>query len=94
MRERITADTVRHVAKIARLNLADSEVKRFQKELNDILDAFKVLDKCKAGAPSFQPVEIKNVVSEDAKEECLSQKDALKNTKHREKGFFRGPRAV
>ena len=94
MNERISSETVRHIATIARLNITDSEVVRFQKELNDILDAFKVLDQCGDVPPSFQPLEIKNVVSEDTPEQCLSQEESLRNTKHKEKGFFKGPRAV
>ncbi|MFA4820401.1 MAG: Asp-tRNA(Asn)/Glu-tRNA(Gln) amidotransferase subunit GatC [Candidatus Aenigmatarchaeota archaeon] len=36
---------------------------------------------------------MENVLREDAPEKCLSNEEALKNTKHKEKGFFKGPRA-
>ena len=40
----IDSETVRHVAKIARLNLTDEEVSKFSRQLNDIAEDFKILD--------------------------------------------------
>ena len=95
VKEKISLETVRHVAKLARLELAEREVKRFQKELDDILVAFRDLDKAKPRCQaSFQPLPIKDITREDQAEESLSQETALANTKHKEKGFFKGPRAV
>ncbi len=92
---KVTPEIVKKVAKIARLELTDSEVAKFSKDLNDILSAFKELDSAKADVPpSFQPLEIKDVMREDKPEAVLSQGEALANTKHKENGFFRGPRAV
>ena len=34
----LSNDQVRHIAKLARLNLSDAEVKKFSKELTSILD--------------------------------------------------------
>ena len=93
--EKISLETLEHVAKIARINLTSEEKKRFQKDLNEILAAFKELDKADAKcAPSFQPLDIKDVFRDDVAGKCLTQEKALANTKHREKGFFRGPKAV
>lgn len=92
---KVTPDIVRKVAKIARLELSEAEVKKFSKDMNEILAAFKELDKAKANVePSFQPLEIRDIVREDKQEAVLSQSEALANTKHKEKGFFKGPRAV
>ena len=94
-KEKISKEVIEHVARIARLSLTPEEKKKFQKDLNDILSAFKDLDraspKCKA---SFQPLEIKDVFRSDEIEQCLTQEKALANTKHKEKGFFKGPKAV
>src|SRR3989344_145858 len=93
-KELISIQIVEKVAKIARLNLTAEEKGKFQKDLNDILAAFKVLDEAKADEkPSFQPYDIKDVLREDKEEEPLGQK-ALDNTKHKEKGFIKGPRVV
>ena len=90
----ISIETVEKVAKFSRLNLTADEKQKFQKDLNDILYAFKVLDEAKVDEqPSFQPYDIKDVLREDKEEEPLGQK-ALGNTKHKEKGFIKGPRVV
>ena len=92
--KKITEDTVKHVAQLARLNLTQTEVKKFQKDLTDILDAFKTLDQAPEAEPSFQPLPMENVLREDIAEKCLPNEIALKNTKHKEKGFFKGPKAT
>ena len=92
--KKISEETVEHVAKIARLSLTKREVTKFQKDLNDIVNAFKVLDEAPSAEPSFQPVRIENVMRDDKIEECLPQEISLRNTKHKEKGFFKGPKAV
>lgn len=93
--EKISLKVIRHVADVVRLNLRDEELKKFQHDLNDILIAFKILDEAKARCkPSFQALEIRDVVREDTVEVSWSQKKALSATQHREKGFFKGPKAV
>lgn len=84
------------VAIIARLKLTEKEKKKFSKDLKDILTSFSLLDKVntKNVEPVFQPVEVKNVTREDKTDECLTQKEALSNTKHKEKGHFKGPKVV
>jgi len=47
----LTADQVRHIAKLARLNLTDEEVAKFAPELTSILDYIEML----------QEVDTKNV---------------------------------
>ncbi|MBI5061664.1 MAG: Asp-tRNA(Asn)/Glu-tRNA(Gln) amidotransferase subunit GatC [Candidatus Aenigmarchaeota archaeon] len=93
--KKITADVVLRVAKTARLDLTDAEVKKFQKDLNEILSAFRELDKAKPPEnASFQPIPMKDVTREDSAEKCLTQDEALANTKHKQDGYFKGPRAV
>ena len=92
--KKIDEDVVRHVAKLARLELTERETKKFENDLNDIIKAFHVLDEAPNAEPSFQPIEMRNVLREDNIEEGLTQEIALRNTKHREKGFFKGPKAV
>ena len=92
--KKITEETVKHVAAVARINLTASEVKRFQKELTEILAAFKTLDEAPAAEPSFQPIPMENIMREDIIEEPLPREGAMKNTKHKEKGFFKGPKAI
>ena len=44
--------------------------------------------------PTFQPVDVKNVMRQDVVEPSLSQKEALANAKQKEQGHFKGPKVV
>jgi aspartyl-tRNA(Asn)/glutamyl-tRNA(Gln) amidotransferase subunit C len=92
----ITEELVRKVASIARLDLTDEEVKRFTKELGDVIKWFDELDRVntKGVKPSFHPLKTENVFRQDKIEECLTQEESLSNTSHKEEGFFKGPKSV
>ena len=85
-----------HVSKISRLNLTHAEIKEFLPQLNEILDAFTLIQKVNTDnvTPSYHPIEIKNVMRDDITGECLSNEDALKNTRHKKDGYFKGPKVV
>lgn len=87
---------IKKVADVACINLNENEIKKFEKEFNEILENFKILDKVntKNVKPSFHPFEIKNIVRQDKVKPGLTQKQALSNTKNKEKGFFKGPKVV
>jgi aspartyl-tRNA(Asn)/glutamyl-tRNA(Gln) amidotransferase subunit C len=61
----ITSKTVEHVAEVARLDLGDMEKKDLEKDLNNILVAFKSLDKApiKTIEPTFHPLPLQNVLN-------------------------------
>lgn len=85
-----------HVAEIARIKLSEEEIKKFLSQLKETLEFFSKLKEINTDnvKPSFQPVDIKNIMREDLEEKCLSQDDALSLTEHKKDGFFKGPRAV
>lgn len=93
---KVDKELIEHVADVARLNLTEVEIKKFVPQLKEILEAFSKIDKAdtKDAKPSFQPVELKNVMREDKAGECLTQEEALANTDHKKDGYFKGPRAV
>ncbi|MDD5163695.1 MAG: Asp-tRNA(Asn)/Glu-tRNA(Gln) amidotransferase subunit GatC [Candidatus ainarchaeum sp.] len=82
------------VATNARLNLTEAEIKKFLPQMQDILGAFSKLDELRdlKEEPSFQPIQLKNVFREDKAGKCLSQEEALSNTKHSKRGYFLGPK--
>lgn len=41
----ITKEQVQHIAKLARVELADEELEKFQKDLSEILEYFEILKK-------------------------------------------------
>lgn len=93
---KIDRELLTSVARNARINLTDSEIKKFLPQLQELLDAFSKLEEVplKDEKPSFQPISLKNVMREDKTEECLSQEEALANATHKEAGYFKGPRVV
>jgi aspartyl-tRNA(Asn)/glutamyl-tRNA(Gln) amidotransferase subunit C len=87
--------SIEHIAKIARLELTQKEKQKFEHNLKEILNAFAIIDEVKTRVePSFQPLSIENVFRKDEIKESLTRDEALKNTKHKEKGFFKGPKVV
>jgi aspartyl-tRNA(Asn)/glutamyl-tRNA(Gln) amidotransferase subunit C len=96
MPEKISPETLRRVAQVARLKLSDQEMEKFSKDLEAMLEAFRDLENVdtKGVKPSFQPIETKNVLRKDRIEPSLTQEQALSNSRNKEKGFFKGPRAA
>ena len=92
----VTLKTVEHVAQVARLKLTEKEKELMEKDLNNILGAFREMDKAdvKGVEPTFQPLPSENVLREDTPEKCFTPEEALGNTQHKERGFFKGPKAV
>ena len=93
---KVDKELIEKVASLARLKLTDADIKKFQPQLKEILDVFSKLDEVdvKGVEPSFQPVELKNVIREDKIEPCLTQEMALKNSENKKDGYFKGPKAV
>ncbi len=89
----ITRDEVLHVARLARLELRDDEVGRFQEQLSAILEAVsKVSELDLADVPPMShPLAVVNVLAEDEPRPCLPLEDALANAPERDGDFFRVP---
>ncbi|MBW2975035.1 Asp-tRNA(Asn)/Glu-tRNA(Gln) amidotransferase subunit GatC [Candidatus Woesearchaeota archaeon] len=93
---KVDKELIRHIAESARIRLTETEIKRFSTQLKEILNAFSQLDKVNTDntKPSFQPVEMKNMLREDKVKESLTQEEALSNAKEKKEGYFKGPMAV
>ena len=63
----ITKKEVEHIAKLARLGLADKEIEKYRKELSSILDYIERLKEVdiKNVEPTSHPVRVDNVMRED-----------------------------
>lgn len=83
------------IADNALLNLSKSEQDEFLSELQDVLNAFSKLKEVdtKNVEPAFLPIETLNQPREDKTRECLTQEQALQNTKHKKDGYFKAPKA-
>jgi aspartyl-tRNA(Asn)/glutamyl-tRNA(Gln) amidotransferase subunit C len=89
----ITRDEVLHVARLARLELSEEEVERFQEQLSAILEAVgKVSELDLSGVePTAHPLDLVNVSGEDEPRPSLDVETALRNAPDREGDFFRVP---
>ncbi|MDI6883433.1 MAG: Asp-tRNA(Asn)/Glu-tRNA(Gln) amidotransferase subunit GatC [Patescibacteria group bacterium] len=63
----IKREEVKHIAKLARLEIGESEIKKMQKELSKILDYINLLKEVDISEvpPTFHSIQIKNVMRED-----------------------------
>lgn len=93
---RIDQKTLEKVAALAHLKLSREELQQFEAELGEVLKAFEQLKKVdvKGEEAQFQPVALQNQWRDDVPGKCLSQEQALANTRHKEQGYFKGPKVV
>ena len=87
----ITREEVLHVAALARLELSDEEVERFQEQLSAILEAVgKVAELDLSDVePTAHPLDLVNVWAEDEARPSLSVDEALANAPDRDGDLFR-----
>ena len=92
----VDRELIKRVAQNSRLDLSEEEVEKFLPQLRAVLEYFSKLDSLdvEKEEPSFQPVPMKNVFREDVETKCVSNEEALSNTKHKKDGYFKGPRVV
>ena len=92
---RITRDEVLHVARLARLELTDDEVAKFQEQLSDIIEAVSKVSELDLSdvPPTAHPLEIQNAWDEDVARPCLPLDDVFANAPDRDEDYFRVPPA-
>jgi len=89
MTDPVDEATIRHVAELARIDLADDEIDRFAEQFADILDHFEALD----AVPDVETEpDLVNVLRSDEVAECLDREAALENAPETKDGYFKGPR--
>jgi len=93
---KINKEILLNVAKNARLELSEKEVKELLPQIEEVLEHFSNLSKINTDKvkPSFQPIEIKNVFRKDKAGICLTQEEILKNVKNKKNGYFKGPKII
>jgi aspartyl-tRNA synthetase len=94
--EKITRDEVKHVAKLARLRLAESEVRSYQKDLNAVLGHFETLQELDTenARPMSHVLKLKNVWREDKPGKYKKTDPMLSNAPMKEKNYFKVPKIL
>jgi aspartyl-tRNA(Asn)/glutamyl-tRNA(Gln) amidotransferase subunit C len=91
----ITRDEVLHVAQLARLELTDDEIGRFQQQLSAILGAVSKVSELdlRGVPPTAHPLEISNAWADDEPRPCLTLDEVFVNAPDRDGDLFRVPPA-
>lgn len=78
----LTEEQVRHIAKLARLKLADEEVKKFSKQLTDILQYVEQLNEVdtKGVETTSQVTGLQNVTRKDTVKKWCAREELLQCT--------------
>jgi aspartyl-tRNA(Asn)/glutamyl-tRNA(Gln) amidotransferase subunit C len=93
----IELDVIRHVARLARLELTDAELERYRVQVGAILeyiDQLKELGDLSRVEPFIYPAESANVTRPDQARPSPSKEDALKNGPDRTADYFVVPRVI
>lgn len=90
-KSKLTSQEVKHIARLAGLILSSKEIKKFQKQLSEILDYVKILQKVETRKiePASQVTSLENVFRKDQVLNSLSQKAVLANAPNQKNGFFK-----
>jgi len=77
----LSKEDVVRVAKLARLNLSEQEIERFQSQLSNILHHFSVLSEVDTTnvAPTSQPFDVQNIMRKDLVVDSLPVAEILLN---------------
>ena len=90
----ISKEEVKHIAKLARLGLTSSEIRKFQKELSSILDYIEKLKEVDISGiePTSHSIEIENVMrrNDELKEEKIeTRKKLIEMAPEKKEGYLK-----
>lgn len=96
MSQPLDESRVRQVAKLARLELSDEEVKLFAAQLGDIVEYTQSLAQVPTDdvEPLAHPLPVTDVLREDTPGQSLAADDALANAPERQGDFYRVPTVI
>lgn len=94
--ERITAADVRHVARLARLDVTDDEVELFAGQLAAVLEHAEDVEALDTAGvpPTAHPLPLVNVLRDDKARPSLDRDEVLAMAPASEEGRFRVPRIL
>ncbi len=92
----LTEQQVRHVAKLARLDLTDDQVKQFAQQLGGILEYVEKLDELDTDnvEPTVHAAALRNVFRKDQARPGIGVENVLKNAPESDEPFFLVPKVI
>ncbi len=93
---KISKDEVRHVARLARLQLDESQIQEMSETLSEILTYMGKLNEVDTSniSPTSHIVKMDTVFREDEAKESLALDEALQNAPDRAGPFYRVPKII
>jgi aspartyl-tRNA(Asn)/glutamyl-tRNA(Gln) amidotransferase subunit C len=93
---KITEDDVRHVARLARLDVTDDEVALFTGQLEAVLEHAQDVEALDVAGvpPTAHPLPLQNVFRDDVPGDSLDRDEVLAMAPEAEDGRFRVPRIL
>ncbi len=92
----LTAEEVRHIARLARLGVTDAEVARLREQLSTILEHFEVLNAIDTEGvpPTTQSFDLANIERDDVSRPSATHADVLANAPRTEGSYIRVRRVL
>lgn len=92
----VTLQDVDTMARLSKLSFLDDEKEIFVEQFNQILQYMKKLDELDTDAvePTYNVLDLSNVVRKDVVKKSLKQEEALSNAPKSNHGFFSVPKVI
>ena len=96
MTDTITPEQVRHIGRLARIELTDDQAAAFGRQLGDIVGYFDKLKELDTDGvePMVHAMEALNVLAADVPEPSLDAAAALANAPDRDGDYFKVPKVI
>ena len=93
---KISAEEIKKIALLSRLNIDDDQIEEVGKQLNDILAYMDLLNQVDITdvAPTAHAVSMRNVMRDDVPHTSLPNDKALQNAPEPEDGYFKVPKVI
>ena len=94
--EVISSEEIRHLARLAKIEVPENEEALLTSQLNNVLIFFREIEKVETSdiPPTFHVAKAKNVLREDTIERSLPRDEALNNASRKENGYFKAPKII
>ena len=89
-KSKLARKEVKHIGRLVQLDISDREIKKYPRQLSEILDYVGLLSKINTSKidPVSQVTRLENVFREDVLTKSLSQARSLSGAKRSSQGYF------
>ena len=93
---KISAEEIKKIALLSRLEIKEDQIESVGKQLNDILSYMDLMSQVdiEGVKPTAHAVAMSNVMRDDVPQESLSNDKALQNAPEPENGCFKVPKVI